>query len=569
MSNELTKIPKFRRCVLQNFPFIEQDFDALTDYQLLCKVVEYLNKVISSQNEVIDITESLSLAFNELQSFVENYFDNLDVQNEINNKLDEMAEDGTLQEIIAAYLQANVTWTFDTVADMKSATNLVAGSYAQTLGFRTLNDGGGAIYHISDTGTANEMDIIAVGNLRAHLSFSKSVTPEMVGAYGDGVADDTSYFAKAVEIATNVICDKIYKISSITIPNGKKICGLGTLIPTSVTVGADTIIKDLTINVGENTTAFFINNLASTSNNNDVFDSLTFNCTTGSVCFHIYPQHTNNGLYNVRFNNITAKGDYLYFLHVTTNSKWVTNISLNNIYAGSPVNVFLLDNNVNQASYCGLTMFNVKSQANTNTQHYMVCDACNVQMRGCNADELQDFNYRLIYIRNAKANILVDGISNANKLVGSSLYNDYTALAANITLTPTLTQVQTNRFNQTTLTEVSNAGTCNGNLVIGVGSMSALTVNSKRILGIQLTPGNRMATDGRSFLLGVDNNGIPYYASVSGNEYHEIPYTGKLKTYSTANRPATANNGDCIFDTTLKQPIYWYGKWLKYDGTDA
>lgn len=100
MANELTKIPKFRRCVLQNFPFIEQDFDALTDYQLLCKVVEYLNKVISSQNEVIEVAESLTTAFNELQSFVEHYFDNLDVQDEINNKLDEMVESGELQRIL-------------------------------------------------------------------------------------------------------------------------------------------------------------------------------------------------------------------------------------------------------------------------------------------------------------------------------------------------------------------------------------------------------------------------------------------------------------------------------------
>ncbi len=84
---------------MQNFPFIEQDFDALTDYELLCKVVEYLNTVITSQNEVIDVAESLTAAFNELQSFVDNYFDNLDVQDEINNKLDEMAEDGTFQQI--------------------------------------------------------------------------------------------------------------------------------------------------------------------------------------------------------------------------------------------------------------------------------------------------------------------------------------------------------------------------------------------------------------------------------------------------------------------------------------
>ena len=45
-------IPPFRRFVIQNFPFIEADFDALTSYQLWSKVVEYLNKVIKSQNEI-------------------------------------------------------------------------------------------------------------------------------------------------------------------------------------------------------------------------------------------------------------------------------------------------------------------------------------------------------------------------------------------------------------------------------------------------------------------------------------------------------------------------------------
>ena len=204
MANELTKIPKFRRCVLQNFPFIEQDFDALTDYQLLCKVVEYLNKVITSQNEVIEVAESLTVAFNQLQSFVENYFENLDVQEEINNKLDDMVEQGTLQEIITAYIQANVAWTFDTVAEMKQATNLVAGSYAQTLGFHTLNDGGGAIYKISDSGTANEMDVIAIDSLYATIVLPTVLTPEQVGCYGNGTTDDTTAFARACTLSKRV-----------------------------------------------------------------------------------------------------------------------------------------------------------------------------------------------------------------------------------------------------------------------------------------------------------------------------------------------------------------------------
>ena len=106
-----THIPKFRRFVLQNFPFIEEDFDALTDYALICKVVEYLNQVINSQNELISEVETfetnITNGFNtlealvvELQNFVNNYFDNLDVQEEINNKLDAMVEDGTMASLI-------------------------------------------------------------------------------------------------------------------------------------------------------------------------------------------------------------------------------------------------------------------------------------------------------------------------------------------------------------------------------------------------------------------------------------------------------------------------------------
>ena len=38
----------FKMFVLQNFPFIAEDFDALTYYQMLCKIVEYLKDVIEN-----------------------------------------------------------------------------------------------------------------------------------------------------------------------------------------------------------------------------------------------------------------------------------------------------------------------------------------------------------------------------------------------------------------------------------------------------------------------------------------------------------------------------------------
>ena len=89
--------------------------------------------------------------FTQLKDFVEDYFDNLDVQEEINNKLDAMVEDGTLQEIIDNYLQPKVTWTFDTVADMVASTNLIDGTYAKTLGYESIDDGEGAYYYINST----------------------------------------------------------------------------------------------------------------------------------------------------------------------------------------------------------------------------------------------------------------------------------------------------------------------------------------------------------------------------------------------------------------------------------
>ena len=94
------KLTPFKFQILQSFPFIAEDFDSLTNYELLCKVVEYLNDVISNENNVEENVTNLYNSFVELHDYVNDYFDNLDVQNEVNNKLDEMTEDGTIPTII-------------------------------------------------------------------------------------------------------------------------------------------------------------------------------------------------------------------------------------------------------------------------------------------------------------------------------------------------------------------------------------------------------------------------------------------------------------------------------------
>ena len=119
------------------------------------------------QNTVIPTVNNNAEAVIELQEFVSNYFDNLDVQEEINNKLDEMAESGELTEIIAEYLSLAALFCYDTIADMAAAENLDNGSSCYCLGKDTYNDGKGAFYKIREITILDVIDgynIVAISN---------------------------------------------------------------------------------------------------------------------------------------------------------------------------------------------------------------------------------------------------------------------------------------------------------------------------------------------------------------------------------------------------------------------
>ena len=283
---------------LTNFPYIERDFDALTDYELLCLVVKYLNDVITNSNEQntsitnlynaflqlqtymnnsvqeledawndktseledawtdktteledawTDKTTELETAFNNLQTWINNYFDNLDVQEEIDNKLDEMLEQGVLEQIIEQFIQSTAIWCFDTVNDMKNATNLIDGSFAKTFGYYSINDGGGANYKIR-TKTADDVidngSIIEIGStLVAELNVNQSINIKQFGAKGNGVDLDDVVFANALNYIKNsdikvlYFNDGNYLLSTkLSLPSGKYI-GLGnaTLTETNST----------------------------------------------------------------------------------------------------------------------------------------------------------------------------------------------------------------------------------------------------------------------------------------------------------------------------------------------
>ena len=74
--------------------------DSLSYYELLNKVVTYLNNTISDVANVETNVDSLSEAYNQLQKYVNDYFDDLDIEAELRNVLDAMALDGTLDELL-------------------------------------------------------------------------------------------------------------------------------------------------------------------------------------------------------------------------------------------------------------------------------------------------------------------------------------------------------------------------------------------------------------------------------------------------------------------------------------
>lgn len=155
--------------------------DSLSYYELLNKVVVYLNNVIKDvsateenvqlmydtyillQDNVKHNFEELYRLYLLLKEYVDNYFNNLDVQDEINNKLDELVCDGTLSRLVFKYL-----------------------------GY---------------------------------------ITPEMFGAKGDSETDDTNSVNDCLEYAKNnglaVMFCQIYGINeAITIPSELSIIGL-------------------------------------------------------------------------------------------------------------------------------------------------------------------------------------------------------------------------------------------------------------------------------------------------------------------------------------------------------
>ena len=165
--------------------------DSLSYYELLCKVVDYLNKVMEDDINVVNLV-------NELEEFVNNYFDNLDVQEEINNKLDAMVESGEFSAVLSDFIEEHIDLVNETLKEFSDEyfENLDVQDYVDTKVDEMTTDG-------------------SFGRLLA--DYIVPVYPENYGAVGDGVTDDTEAFLDLFSESKYVILsnNKTYLITDI------------------------------------------------------------------------------------------------------------------------------------------------------------------------------------------------------------------------------------------------------------------------------------------------------------------------------------------------------------------
>lgn len=102
--------------------------DSMTYYECLAWLVNYLEtQVIPAVNNNGEAVEELQGLFIELENYVNTYFDNLDVQDEIDNKLDDMVEAGTFNTIINQEIFGDINDRLDLLDHRKYV--LVGDSY--------------------------------------------------------------------------------------------------------------------------------------------------------------------------------------------------------------------------------------------------------------------------------------------------------------------------------------------------------------------------------------------------------------------------------------------------------
>lgn len=236
--------------------------------------------------------------FNELKTYVINYFANLDVQEEVSKKLDEMMADGSLLDLIATYTLRVYNTTVEMIADRQA----VLGMKIRTIGYNTANDGGGATYKVVANKPSGVSEVLENG-LYAELVLEGNI----INVRQCGVIGSNSTNADIIQaLLDNVNLDRY----TLYFPSGNYILSHGVVERhANINIIGDGSMSVITGNFVESILKFDTNNLQFYYM---TIKDIAFNCDSvqAASAIEVYGEENSKYFNLSTFSGITVTGCY-------------------------------------------------------------------------------------------------------------------------------------------------------------------------------------------------------------------------------------------------------------------
>lgn len=152
--------------------------DSLSYYEVLCKIMQTLGDMIKDLDAMKENIQSLKDAFDALKFYVDNYFDNLDIQEEVNNFMQTLVESGELDDMLAAAINGTLVDTsyYKAYAQVLPTPNRVFGNNLWVQGFAIGEVGGRpiALSCFTDGTTSGSGDVFSLDYFDTGVNISKN-----------------------------------------------------------------------------------------------------------------------------------------------------------------------------------------------------------------------------------------------------------------------------------------------------------------------------------------------------------------------------------------------------------
>lgn len=131
VENNYKPLKPFKGWVLENFPFMENDFDALTNYQVFCKIIEYINNIIEDITAIEGSIDGIVTLVNEIKAYVDEYLEDITVIKEEIEAINESIES----------INTKVNKNSSDIVELKNYTdNLVSDTFTTLKNYVDLHD---------------------------------------------------------------------------------------------------------------------------------------------------------------------------------------------------------------------------------------------------------------------------------------------------------------------------------------------------------------------------------------------------------------------------------------------